>query len=103
MLGVKACSVIAALLFGIGMYGALARKHAIAVIIGIELMLNAVTLNLVSLARLHPAGLAVSGQVFAIFVIAVAAAETIVGLALVLALYRSVKSAQLDRFNLLKW
>ncbi len=103
MLSVKAYAIVAALLFGIGIYGALARRHAIAVLIAIELMLSAAALNFVSFARLHPAEQAVSGQVFAIFIIAVAAAEAIVGLALVLALFRSLKTAQLDQYHLLKW
>ena len=103
MLSVKAYAIVAALMFGIGVYGALARRHAIAVLIAIELMLNAVTLNLVAFARLHPPEAAASGQAFVIFVMAVAAAEAIVSLALVLALFRAVKRAHLDKFQLRKW
>jgi NADH:ubiquinone oxidoreductase subunit K len=103
VLSVKAYAIVAALMFGIGVYGALARRHAIAVLIAIELMLNAVTLNFVAFARLHPPEQAVSGQTFVIFIMAVAAAEAIVGLALVLALFRALKTAHLDRFQLLKW
>ena len=102
MLSVKAYAIVAALLFGIGIYGVMARRHAIAVLIAIELQLTAVALNFVSFARLHP-DQAVSGHAFAIFIITVAAAEAIVGLALVLALFRTLKTAQLDRYSLLKW
>ena len=102
MLSVKAYAIVAALLFGIGIYGALARRHAIAVLIAIELQLTAVALNFVSFSRLDSAH-AVSGHTFAIFIITVAAAEAIVGLALVLALFRALKTAQLDKYSLLKW
>ncbi len=103
MVSIKAYALLSTALFGIGLYGALARRHAVGVLIAIELMLNAATLNFVSFARLHPADRAVTGQAFAIFVITVAAAEAIVGLALVLALYRAVKSASLDKYSLMKW
>ena len=103
MVSIKAYALLGAALFGIGVYGVLARRHAIGVLIAIEIILNAATLNFVSFARLHPADRAVAGQIFAIFIITVAAAEAIVGLALVLALYRSLKSATLDKFSLLKW
>ncbi len=82
MLSVKAYVIVATLLFGIGVYGALARRHAIAVLIAIELMLSAVTLNFVAFARLHPPEQAVSGHAFVVFIMAIAAAEAIVGLAL---------------------
>jgi len=100
---VTAYAVVSAILFGIGVFGAVARRHAVAVLISIELMLAAAALNFVSFSRLHPAQQAVSGQVFAIFIIAVAAAETLVALALVFSLHRSLKTAHLERFNLLKW
>jgi NADH:ubiquinone oxidoreductase subunit K len=107
MLGSMAYAIVAALLFGLGVFGALARKHAVAVLISIELMLTAVALNFVSFSRLHPVqeGLSgqVAGQAFAIFIIAVAAAETIVALALVLSLYRTLKTASLEKFSILKW
>jgi len=103
MLGVKAYAIVAALLFGLGVYGALARRHAIAVLVALELMLNGAMLAFASFSRLHPLAQAVSGQAFVIFIIAVAAAETIVGLALVLALHRVFRTARLDAFELLKW
>jgi NADH:ubiquinone oxidoreductase subunit K len=102
-MGVHAFAVVATILFGIGVYGALARRHAVAVIIAIEIMLNAAVLNFVSFSRLAAPGAAVSGHVFGIFIITVAAAEAIVGLALVLALHRALKTAQLDKYGILKW
>jgi NADH-quinone oxidoreductase subunit K len=88
--------IVAALLFGIGLAGALTRRNAILVLAGIELMLTAVNLNLIAFGRYgghaHPA----AGQVFVLFVIAVAAAETAVGLALIIALFRHRRTVQLD-------
>src|SRR5260370_42440942 len=103
MVSIRAYAILSTLLFGIGIYGALARRHAVGVLIAIELMINAATLNFVSFARLHPADRAVTVQWFAVFSITLAAAEAIVGLALVLALYRAVKSASLDKYSLMKW
>lgn len=103
MPGVRAYMIVSALLMGLGIYGALARRHAIAVLIAIELMLNAAALNFVSVARLQGTPQSVSGHAFAVFIITVAAAEAIVGLALVLSLHRSLKSSSLDRYSLLKW
>lgn len=94
--------LLAALLFCIGLYGALAKRNAVAVLMGIELMLNAVNINLVAFNRfLQPDG--VVGNVFAIFVIVVAAAEVAVGLAIVLNIYRERLSTNLDDFDWLKW
>ena len=103
MVSVKAYALVSAALFGLGVYGALARRHAIAVLISVELMLNAAALNFVTFSRLQGSPQATSGQAFAIFIIAVAAAEAIVGLAIILALFRSFKSAALDHFTMLKW
>ncbi len=103
MPGVRAYTIVAALLLGIGIYGVLVRRHAIAVLIAIEIMLNAAALNFVSVARLQGTPQSVAGPAFAIFIITVAAAEAIVGLALVLSLHRSLKTSSLDRYNLLKW
>jgi NADH-quinone oxidoreductase subunit K len=94
--------VLAAFLFSCGMYGALARRNAIAVLMGIELMLNAVNINLLAFWRhgLYPENL--EGQVFALFVIAVAAAEAAVGLALIISIYRNRKTVNLDELDLLR-
>jgi NADH:ubiquinone oxidoreductase subunit K len=94
--------VLSALLFSIGIYGVLARQHAVLVLLSIELMLNAVNINLVAFsALLQQAG--VAGQVFALFVITVAAAEVGVGLAIVILIYRNRQSVDLDELNLMKW
>jgi len=92
--------VFAALLFSAGIYGVLARRNAVMVLMAIELMLNAVNLNLVAFsASLKD----VSGQIFALFVIAVAAAEVGIGLALVILLFRNRASINVDEVDLLKW
>ncbi len=94
--------VLAAALFCIGLYTALVKKNALAVLMGVELMLNAANLNLIAFNRfISPEKL--SGQVFAIFVIVVAAAEVAVGLAIILTLYRNRKSTTVDDLDLLKW
>lgn len=92
---------IAMVLFALGAYGVATRRNIINVLMCIELMMNAANLNLVFFARLHGAA-AGSGNVFAALVIAVAAAETAVGLALALAVYRQVRSVMTDDINLLK-
>ena len=93
---------LAAVLFSIGMYGALTRRNAIAVLMSIELMFNAVNINFVAFAKfIEP--VAITGQVFTVFVIAIAAAEATVGLAIVLLIYRTFKEIFVDRINLMKW
>jgi len=93
---------LAALLFAIGMYGMVTSRNAVRVLMSIELMLNAVTINLVAFARYVDPG-EVKGQVFAIFILTVAAAEAAVGLAIVLAIYRNTSTVDMERFDLLKW
>jgi NADH:ubiquinone oxidoreductase subunit K len=89
-----------ALLFSAGIYGVLARRNAVLILMSIELMLNAVNVNLVAFSqRLHQ----LTGQVFALFVIAVAAAEVGIGLAIVILIYRNRESINVDEINLLKW
>ncbi len=93
---------LSAALFAIGLYGVISRKNAIAVLISIELMLTAVNINLVAFNKfLTPE--AFIGQIFAIFVITVAAAEVGLGLAIVIAIYRNRKSVDLDDFDWMKW
>jgi NADH:ubiquinone oxidoreductase subunit K len=102
MIGLTHYLILAALLFCIGLIGAVAKKNAIAVFMGIELMLNSANINLVALNHfLHPEVL--SGQAFAIFIVVVAAAEVSVGLAIILALYRRRARTSLDDMDLLKW
>jgi len=94
--------ILAAALFCIGLYGVLSRKNAIAILLGIELMLNAVNINLVAFWRYHnPAQMA--GQAFAVIVFAVAAAEVAVGLALIISVYRRRKTVVADEIDLMKW
>ncbi len=93
---------LGAVLFSIGMYGMVASRNAVRVLMSIELMLNAVNINLVAFARyIDPSE--VKGQVFAIFILTVAAAEAAVGLAIVLAMYRNTATVDMEQFNLLKW
>jgi NADH-quinone oxidoreductase subunit K len=94
--------ILAAGLFCIGFYGVLARRNAVAILMGIELMLNAVNINLVAFWRyLHLDSIA--GQAFAVIVFAVAAAEVAVGLALVISVYRSRKTVNAEDIDLMKW
>jgi NADH-quinone oxidoreductase subunit K len=94
--------IFAAALFSIGLYGVLARKNAIAILMGIELMLNAVNINLVAFWRYGNLA-QITGQAFAVIVFAVAAAEVAVGLALVISLYRRRETVAADEINLMKW
>ncbi len=94
--------LVAALLFAIGLGGALVRRNAILVLIGIELMLNAANLNLIAFWRYSPHPEALTGMMFAIFSIAVDAAEAAVGLGLVIAVYRHTNTAELDKIDRLK-
>ena len=91
--------ILAAFLFCTGAYGVLARRNSVLVLMSVELMLNAVNLNLVAFSA---QARDVSGQVFALFVITIAAAEVGVGLAIVLLIYRNLKSPDLDRVEQLK-
>lgn len=93
--------VLAAALFSLGLYGALSRRNAIAVLMGVELILNAVNVNLVAFNR-FVAPAAVNGQIFALFVLAVAAAEAAVGLALIIAIYRTRDTVNLEDADLMK-
>lgn len=94
--------MVAAMLFAIGLAGALTRRNAILVLIGIELMLNAANLNLIAFWRYGPHPEALTGMMFAIFSIAVAAAEAAVGLGLVIQIHRHAHSTDLDAMNRMK-
>ena len=94
--------IFAAALFSVGLYGVLARRNAIAILMGLELMLNAVNVNLVAFWRYQEPDNVV-GQVFAIVGFAVSAAEVAVGLALVIALYRRRKTIVAEDIDLMKW
>jgi NADH-quinone oxidoreductase subunit K len=92
--------LISAALFSLGILGVLTRKNAVNVLMGIELILNSANVNLVAFSRYSSGG--IDGQMFAIFVIVVAAAEVAVALAIVLTMYRLVKTVNLDRADVLK-
>ena len=94
--------VLSALLFSIGFAGAVSRRSAILVLIGIELMLNAANLNLIAFWRYGPHPEALTGMMFAIFSIAVAAAEAAVGLGLVIHIYRFTHTTDIDQMNRMK-
>ena len=91
--------ILSAFLVCTGIYGVLARRNAVLVLMSIELMLNAVNINLVAYSAFHQS---VSGQVFALFIITIAAAEVGVGLAIVLLIYRNAHSVDLDEIDQLK-
>ncbi len=94
--------VLASLLFSIGLYGALTKRNAIVILICIELMLNGVNIALVAFSHfVTPAAL--TGQVFAIFIIVVAAAEVAVGLAVIIAIFRNRETLDATKIDLLKW
>ena len=94
--------LVSVLLFAIGLAGALTRRHAILVLMGIELMLNAGNLNLIAFWRFGPHPEALTGVMFVIFSIGIAAAEAAVGLGLIIAIYRHYKSTSVDRMDSLK-
>ena len=94
--------VLSAALFSIGLYGVLSRRNGVAILLGVELMLNAVNINLVSFWR-YGDSTAMAGQVFAIIVFAVAAAEVAVGLALVISVYRQRNTVIANDLDMMKW
>ncbi|MGB8477573.1 MAG: NADH-quinone oxidoreductase subunit NuoK [Acidobacteriaceae bacterium] len=94
--------LLSALIFSIGLAGALTRRSAILVLIGIELMLNAANLNFIAFWRYGPNPEALTGVMFAIFSIGIAAAEAAVGLGIILAVYRHSKTTELDQMNSMK-
>ena len=94
--------LLSALLFCIGLAGALTRRNGIMVLIGIELMLNAANLNFIAFWRFGPNPEALQGVLFAIFSIAIAAAEAAVGLALIIAIYRHYRTTNVDEVNGMK-
>ncbi|RMF23301.1 MAG: NADH-quinone oxidoreductase subunit NuoK [Cyanobacteria bacterium J083] len=94
--------LLAAALFCIGIYGLITSRNAVRVLMSIELMLNAVNLNLMGFSNYLDSA-EIKGQIFTIFVITVAAAEAAVGLAIILAIYRNRQTIDMEKFNLLKW
>ncbi len=101
MIGLKHYLILSAVLFSIGLFGVLARRNIIGLLMSIEILFNAAALNFVAFNRyVHPSML--WGQGFALFIITLAAAEAVVGLALVLAIYRGTKTVLTERYNILK-
>lgn len=102
MISLEHYIILAALIFCIGFYGVLTRRNAVGILMSIELMLNAVNINFVAFSRFvshDPA----TGQIFAIFIMGLAAAGAIIGLAIILAIYRNARTIFADKINLMKW
>lgn len=102
MLQLQFFLLVAGVLFCIGIFGLIVSRNAIRVLMSVELMLNAVNLNLIAFSNFLDSA-AVRGQVFSVFVITVAAAEAAVGLAIVLGIYRNRSTIDMESFNLLRW
>ena len=100
--GLEHYLILSAVLFSIGLYGVLAKRNAVVILMCIEIMLNAVNIALVAFSR-YVVPTLLTGQVFAIFVIVVAAAEAAVGIAIIIAIYRNRESIDVDKFDLMKW
>ena len=98
--GLEHFLVLSAVLFTIGLYGALAKKNVVVILICIEIMLNAVNIAMVAFSRY---GNILTGQVFAIFIMVVAAAEVAIGLAIIIAIYRSRGTVDVEKTDLMKW
>ena len=98
--------VLGAVLFSIGLYGALAKRNAVAVLMGIEIMLNAVIITMVAFSfynRIPRYASLLTGQIFAIFIITVAAAEAAVALAMIIAIYRKRSTVDVGEIDIMKW
>jgi len=100
--GLEHYLILAAVLFSIGLYGALAKRNAIIILMCIELMLNAVNIAMVAFSR-YIVPLQLTGQVFVIFIMVVAAAEVAVGLAIIIAIYRHRETIDATKIDLMKW
>jgi NADH:ubiquinone oxidoreductase subunit K len=102
LIGLNHYLTLSAILFCVGIFGVLTRRNAIGILMSIELMFNAVNINFVAFSKfIIPTGFV--GQIFAIFVITIAAAEATVGLAIVLLIYRNYKGINVDQINIMKW
>ncbi len=102
VIGLQHYLILSAILFSIGLYGVLAKRNAVIILMCVELMLNAVNITLVAFSR-YVVPTMLTGQVFAIFVIVVAAAEVAVGLAIIFAIYRGLEDIDVSKIDLLKW
>lgn len=103
-LGIEHYLVLSAILFSIGLYGVLSKRNAVVILMCIEIMLNAVNIAMVAFSRyLVPDVVVMTGHVFAIFVITVAAAEAAVGIAIIIAIYRTHHTIDVEQADLMKW
>ncbi|MDO8567988.1 MAG: NADH-quinone oxidoreductase subunit NuoK [Dehalococcoidales bacterium] len=102
MVSLQSYLVLSAIIFSIGLYGALTKRNAVVILMCIELMLNAVNITMVAFSS-YIVPSALTGQVFAIFIITVAGAEVAVGLAVILAIYRGLKDVDSTKIDLMKW
>lgn len=103
MIGLDHFLVVGALLFCVGLFVALSKRNAIGVLMGLELMLNAVNLTLLAFSRFSQSAHPITGQVFVVFVVTVAAAEAAAALALAISVYRNRDTVDVDRINLLRF
>ncbi|MFH0768527.1 MAG: NADH-quinone oxidoreductase subunit NuoK [Chloroflexota bacterium] len=101
-MGLEHYLIVSAILFSIGLYGALTKRNAVVILMCIEIMLNAVNIAMVAFSRYIVPSL-LTGQVFAIFIMVVAAAETAVGLGIIIAIYRSRDTIESTKIDLMKW
>ena len=102
MIPLEAFLILGAIIFSIGIFGALTRRSAIGILMSIELILNAANINFIAFNKFF-GGTDGLGQIFALLVITIAAASAVIGLALVIAVYRNVKTIFADKINLMKW
>ena len=101
-IGLEHYLILSVVMFSIGLYGALSKRNAIVILMCIEIMLNAVNIAMVAFSR-YIVPLLLTGQVFAIFVMVVAAAEVAVGLAIIIAIYRNYETVDATKVDLMKW
>jgi len=101
-IGLNYYLILSAILFSIGLYGALTKRNAIVILMSIEIMLNAVNIAMVAFSRFIVPAL-LTGQIFAIFIMVVAAAEAAVGLAIIISIYRSRETIESTKIDLMKW
>jgi NADH:ubiquinone oxidoreductase subunit K len=100
--GLEHYLILSAILFSLGLYGVLIKRNAVIILMCIEIMLNAVNIALVAFSR-YVTSLMLTGQIFAIFVMAVAAAEAAVGIAIIITIYRNRETISVDKFDITKW
>jgi NADH:ubiquinone oxidoreductase subunit K len=112
MVNLNSFLILGALMFAIGLFGALSKRNAVAILMSIEIMLNAVNITMVAFASAFisksdaagiPVGSRLTGQIFAVFIITVAAAEAAVALAIIIGIYRRISTVDVGAINLMKW